>query len=106
MVDICSRLKSPVLRINETKTVRVSKRDSRRVTGLVLTNDRKVSLGREEKHRIRAWVHHFVTNKLQADQVLKLRGMLNYIHSVEPSFIRRLVKKYGADVIRRIRRGD
>jgi len=103
--DLCSRLKSPVLTINREKTVRVSKRDARRVTGLVLTNDSKVSLGREEKRQIRAWVHHFVTNRLEADQVPRLRGMLNYVNSVEPAFLRRLVTKYGADAIRRLQTG-
>ncbi len=103
--DLCGRLKSPVLTINQEKTVRVSKRDARRVTGLVLTNDRKVSLGREDKRRIRAWVHHFVTNRLEMDQIPRLRGMLNYVNSVEPAFIRRLSKKYGADVIGRLQTG-
>lgn len=106
VMDLCRRSKSPALRINEKKTVRVSKRDSRRVTGLVLTNDRKVSLGHDEKRRIRAWVHHFVTNRLDAEQRLKLRGMLNYVNSVEPAFIKRLAKKYGPDVIRRLRTSD
>jgi len=103
--DLCSRLKSPVLTINHEKTVRVSKRDARRVTGLVLTNDSKVSLGREEKRQIRAWVHHFVTNRLEADQVPRLRGMLNYVNSVEPAFLRRLVTRYGVDAMRRLQTG-
>jgi len=106
VLTLCSRSKSPPLTINQEKTVRVSKRDARRVTGLVLTNDRKVSLGREEKRRIRAWVHHFVTNRLDADQTLKLRGMLNYVNSVEPAFMRRLRKKYGPDTITRLQTGE
>jgi RNA-directed DNA polymerase len=106
VVELCRRSKSPSLAINQEKTVRVSKRDARRVTGLVLTNDRKVSLGRDEKRRIRAWVHHFVTNRLNADRILKLRGMLNYVNSVEPAFMRRLRNKYGADTITRLQRGQ
>lgn len=99
--EICSRLRSPSLTINQQKTVRVSKRESRRVTGLVLTNERKVSLGRNEKRRIRAFVHHFATDKLDANEIGKLRGMLAYVNSVEPDFMRRLGKKYGAATIRR-----
>lgn len=101
VIEWCARSKSPVLTVNQRKTVRVSKRDARRVTGLVLTNDRKVSLGRETKRRIRAWMHHFVTGRLEAEQVLKLRGMLAYVNSVEPPFMRRLRKKYGADAVKR-----
>ncbi len=103
--NLSSRIKSPALTINEDKTVRVSKRDARRVTGLVLTNDQKISLGREQKRAIRASVHHFATNRLDADQTLKLRGMLNYVNSVEPAFMRRLRKKYGANTIRHLQTG-
>jgi hypothetical protein len=101
VIDWCGRSKSPALTINPGKTVRVTKRDARRVTGLVLTNDRKVSLGRETKRRIRAWMHHFVMGRLGSEQVLKLRGMLAYVNSVEPTFMRRLRKKYGTDAVKR-----
>lgn len=106
ILDLVRRLRSPSLTVNQSKTVRVSKKDSRRVTGLVLTNDEKVSLGRDQKRRIRAWVHHFSTGQLNADQTLKLRGMLNYVNSVEPSFMKRLRKKYGARTIRRLQIGE
>jgi RNA-directed DNA polymerase len=106
VLDLCKRMTSPELTINKKKTVRVSKRDSRRVTGLVLTNDNKVSLGHEEKRRIRASVHHFVTNQLSPDETLRLRGMLNYVNSVEPTFLRRLRKKYGRETIRRLQTGN
>jgi hypothetical protein len=101
VIDWCARSKSPVLSVNQSKTVRVSRSDARRVTGLVLTNDRRVSLGREVKRLLRASVHHFVTGKLTTEETLKLRGMLSYVNSVEPTFLRRLRKKYGADQIQR-----
>lgn len=105
VLTLVRRLRSPALEINQQKTVRVSKKDARRVTGLVVTNDEKVSLGREQKRRIRAWMHHFATNRLEEDEVIRLRGMFNYVLSVEPTFARRLRKKYGAQVIRRLRGG-
>ncbi len=101
VLDWCDRSTSPVLAVNQAKTVRVTKREARRVTGLVLTNDRKVSLGRETKRRIRASMHHFITGRLKAEDILKLRGMLAYVNSVERTFMRRLRKKYGADAVRR-----
>ncbi|HEV3332635.1 MAG TPA: retron St85 family effector protein [Bryobacteraceae bacterium] len=103
--EICNRLRSPSLTLNLEKTVRVSKRESRRVTGLVLTNDRRVSLGRDVKRKIRAWVHHSVMNRLSEEQTLKLRGMLNYVNSVEPAFLQRLMDKYGVKAISRIQAG-
>jgi len=105
VTDLCRRTQSPSLTLNQEKIVRVSKKDARRVTGLVLTNDNKVSLGRDEKRRIRAWVHRHVTNRLNTDEIPRLRGMLNYVHSVEPAFIRRLRKKYGAEVITHLMTG-
>ena len=101
VLQLCGRLRSPSLTINRSKTVRVSKREARRVTGLVLTNDQKVSLGREEKRRIRASVHHFVTERLADDEIMTLRGMLAYVNSVEPMFLQRLRQKYGTAAIMR-----
>lgn len=101
VIGWCSRSRSPRLTVNQSKTVRVSKREARRVTGLVLTNDRKVSLGRETKRRIRASLHHFVTGQMLPEDIPKLSGMLAYVNSVEPTFIRRLRKKYGSEAVRR-----
>ena len=103
MVDaLCERMVSPRLTLNREKTVRGSKKRSRRVTGLVLTNEGKVSLGRDQKRRIRAAVHHFVVGKLDKEQSGWLRGMLAFVRSVEPEYLNRLRAKYGADSIRRI----
>ena len=99
---ICENLESPRLTLNRRKTVRVSKKTSRRVTGLVLTNDAKVSLGRDYKRNIRAAVHHFITNRLTAKECAKLRGVLAYVNSVEPEYLGRLREHYGHDVIQRI----
>lgn len=99
---LCIGSESPRLVLNREKTVRVSKKRSRRVTGLVLTNQGQVSLGRDAKRGIRATVHHFLTGTLSREQVLSLRGMLAYVKSVEPSFLNRLRAKYGSENIRRI----
>ena len=101
VLNVSRRSVGLALSVNPDKTVRVSRKDSRRVTGLVLTNDGKVSLGREEKRRIRVQMHYFVTDRLKTEQILQLRGMLAYVHSVEPSFMSRLNKKYGAEAVRR-----
>jgi RNA-directed DNA polymerase len=50
---LCEITDSPHLNLNLAKTVRVSKKKSRRVTGLVLTNDGQVSLGRDQKRNPR-----------------------------------------------------
>ena len=106
--DVCARQKSPALVINVEKTARVSRRESRKVTGLILTNDGKVSIGRDMKRRIRASMHHFVTRRLAAKQTQELQGMLAFVNSVEPDFMHRLKYRYGdAEIQRCLRwRGD
>jgi hypothetical protein len=99
---LCARLHGPRLVLNREKTVRVSKKRSRKVTGLVLTNDGQVSLGRGAKRQIRASVHHFLLGKLNKEQAMSLRGMLAYVNSVEPEYLNRLRAKYGDESILRI----
>jgi hypothetical protein len=99
---LCAETRSPQLVLNAEKTVRVSKKRLRKVTGLVLTNEGQVSLGRDVKREIRAAVHYFLHGKLSREQALGLRGMLAYVNSVEPGFLNRLRVKYGSELIRRI----
>ncbi len=97
----CAKSLTPHLTINHDKTVRVSRADARRVTGLVLTNEGMVSLGRDMKRRIRAQVHQFSLGQLPVTDTARLSGMLAYVNSVEPSFLQRLRSKYGKEVIER-----
>jgi hypothetical protein len=92
---ICKRMMHPPLRLNAEKTVHASRGRSMRVTGLVLANSGEVSLGRDRKRLIRAQVHHFLVGKLSPEDAAKLRGMLAFVNSAEPTFIRRLRDHYG-----------
>ena len=100
--------KSPCTRNqSEARQVRVSKRDARRVTGLALTNDQKVSLVRNEKRRIRARMHYFVTGTIGVrTDPSQLRGTLAYVKSVEPRFLKRLRNKYGDNAIQACFKGN
>ena len=102
VAGLCTRRRSPRLTLNIEKTVRVSKKGSRKVTGLVLTNEGRISLGRDLKREISATVHYFLTGKLSKEETLSLRGTLAYANSVEPEFLNRLRAKYGPEVIRQI----
>lgn len=90
---------SPKLRINFDKTIFASKKRRRVVTGLVLTSDSRVSIGRDKKREIKALCHQFCKGVLSVDSLSYLRGYLSYVSSVEPDFIGVLQTKYGADVI-------
>lgn len=100
----CKEMRRPKLKLNSDKLVRVSKKTSRRITGLVITNDQKVSLGRDKKRELRASVHHFALGRLSDVEALQLKGMLAYVNAVEPSFLSRLRDRYGAEVITRIQK--
>ncbi|MBR0553648.1 retron St85 family RNA-directed DNA polymerase [Stakelama marina] len=89
----------PRLSINENKTVVATPRYHRQVTGLVLTNDQEVSLGRDRKRKISAAVHHAKHGELTVEAAARLSGTLAFVNSVEPEFLLRLERKYGREVI-------
>jgi RNA-directed DNA polymerase len=96
--EIVSYLPSPRLRFNPKKTIMLSRKSQRRVTGLVLSNDAKVSLGRARKRQLRAAVHHLILGKLSNEEVVQLRGWLAFARDVEPEFVRRLSSRYDPDM--------
>lgn len=95
---------SPKLTLNEAKTVVVAtKKYKRFVTGLILANDGKVSLGRDRKRRIRAAVHHYSLGKLQIAEQAKLAGMLAFANDIEPEFLSRLHARYGVAIFEQLK---
>ncbi|MBI5551542.1 MAG: RNA-directed DNA polymerase [Desulfobacterales bacterium] len=93
----------PKLQLNHKKTIFGSKAHRRIVTGLVLSNNDTVSLGREKKRRIRAQIHHLLLGRLDNKEISKLKGMLAFAHDIEPAFVERMVEKYGEKVIKSLR---
>ena len=98
------RLKSPKLKINERKTVFTSRKHTRIVTGLFLTSDKKISIGRTKKRYIRGMINRFIQGQLDEKELAYLRGFLAYVKGVEPVFLTRLRRKYGAKTIAEIMR--
>lgn len=87
----------PRLKLNENKTVVATKKFRRVVTGLVLTNQGEVSIGRDQKRLVRSMVHHCLTGRVNPEETMRLLGLLSHIRSVEPDFYQRLRAHYGAD---------
>ncbi|WP_158512724.1 retron St85 family RNA-directed DNA polymerase [Sphingobium sp. SYK-6] len=94
----------PRLNINPDKTISATKKYKRQVTGLILTNDGKVSLGRKRKREIRAEVHRALIGQLTNDQLMHVQGILAFVEDVEPDYLRRLESYYGAEFIRNLRK--
>ena len=100
------RVSWPFLQLNASKTVFASKRTNRHVTGLVISNEGRVSLGRNKKRRLKALVHQASIGKLDAETLESLRGWLNFAAFVEPEFLTTLIKKYTLKTMVSIRHGD
>lgn len=94
---ICNNSESPNIKLNLEKTVFVSKKNRRTVTGVVITNDETISLGRDKKRQIRAMIHNFITNDINDPDILnKINGYIAYAKDIEPEFIIRLAHTYEA----------
>lgn len=82
------------LRLNPAKVRHTSRKRTRRVTGLVLTPQGGISIGRDQKRKLSAMIHQF--GSLTTDDKKYLAGWLAYCQSVEPDFVNRLYSKYGS----------
>jgi len=87
----------PKLRLNPEKTVFSSKKGRRVITGLKVTPEHKVSLGREFKRSLRTKVYLAIHHALSPEDIASLRGLLAFAKDVEPDLLVRLQAKYGAE---------
>ncbi len=88
--------------INEMKTVFSSKAHNRHVTGITLTNDNKLSLGREKKRMLSSLIHQYKIGILNEEDSCYLQGSLAFSISIEPEFIKRMATKYSPQVVNTI----
>jgi RNA-directed DNA polymerase len=87
--------RQPRLTFNDEKRGLYTTAGRRIVTGLVLTPDGKVSLGRDRKRRISAALHHISTGRnVTLEHRQQTRGWLAYANSVEPNFVVAMSVKY------------
>ncbi len=96
------KCEGPKLFINNKKTIFTSRKRKRLATGLVLTSDRNVSLGRGPKRKIKALMFKFSSGTLEDPDLKYVRGFLAYANSVEPDFVESLRRKYGEEVVSRL----
>jgi RNA-directed DNA polymerase len=90
------------LRINQSKTAFSSKRHNRHVTGVTITNEATLSLGRERKRYIKHLVHQYTLHKLDKADGYHLQGLLSFAKHIEPTFIEALNRKYTPLIIQQI----
>ena len=99
VLEALGRLRYPVLQLNAKKTIHVSKKNQRRVTGLILNNEGFVSLGRERKRIISSQIHKFSLGILDEPMTYVLQGLLGLAVDVEPSFVSSMRLKYGDSIL-------
>ncbi|WP_419816533.1 retron St85 family RNA-directed DNA polymerase [Glacieibacterium sp.] len=100
---VVKSINSPALTINEEKTVIATKKFRRVVTGLVLADDGRVTIGRDRKREIRASLHHALAGRMTAEDCQRLIGLLAFVHDVEPAFLIKLQDHYGLDFLDKLR---
>lgn len=85
--------------INQDKTTFLSRKYARRVTGLIITPDGKISIGRDKKRAIKSMIYSFTNGNLDPQQIASLSGHLSYIQDVDEAFFFSLKAKYGDGLI-------
>lgn len=93
---------SPRLSVNDDKTIFTSKKHKRSVTGIILTSNERLSIGRDQKRKIKSLCFQFSKGTLAVSQSSYLRGYLSFVSSVEPTFIESLRQKYGVVLMNQI----
>ena len=99
---ILSEIKYPSLTLNKKKERFCSFKGKVNVTGLNITPDHKISIGREKKKQISAMIHHYKNKKTTKKKLDELRGWLSYCKAVEPEFVKSMEKKYSNETIAEI----
>jgi RNA-directed DNA polymerase len=90
---------SPKVSLNHAKTCFMSRNCRRAVTGLILTPQGEVTIGRKNKRMVRALLCKAKYGKLGEKDAGYLQGYLAFLMDVEPSYFNSLALKYGAELV-------
>lgn len=92
--NLCKKVKFPKkLSVNHEKTVFTSKKHNRTLTGLVISNDGKIGIGREKKRKLRITAHKASLGLLSELELEKFRGVLAFLLSIDPNLSNYLKNK-------------
>lgn len=105
--EVKNKLREKGFVINSTKTWFKSKKSRRQITGLVLTENGRVSVGSEMRGNIKKMIYDRIVNGTGNPEVIL--GYLAFLQDVEPNVYNRYLIKYAAycsgDVIDAIKSG-
>lgn len=96
---VSNRFKFGSLQLNEQKTSYLSRKYRRSITGVILTPEGSLSIGRARKREIRHFVHLYKSGELKDELRWKVGGLIAFANDVEPAFVLSLKDKYGSDTV-------
>lgn len=95
ITTLCSEISYPKnLKINDEKTIFTSKKYNRTLTGLVISNNGSISIGRNKKRKLRAMAHKAKLEQLSSEQRRTLIGQIAFLKSIDLTFANQLEEKY------------
>ncbi|HIC87612.1 MAG TPA: hypothetical protein EYP03_05355 [Aquificae bacterium] len=81
------------------KKIFTSKKRRRVITGLNITPDGKISVGRNKKRHIKSLIFKYTKKDIKLDDLNYLKGYLSYLYSIEPEYLNNLRRKYSNEII-------
>ncbi|NMT63654.1 retron St85 family RNA-directed DNA polymerase [Marinobacter orientalis] len=87
-------IESPNLLLNPNKTQFINENTVKKVTGLFITQNEEITVGRKLKRKVRAMVHNFHKGNLSAKDKERLKGYLCYLSDVDPSYLRKVAPDF------------
>ncbi len=91
-----------LITLNERKTVFTSRAHNRHITGITITTEGSLSVGRERKRLISSLIHRYTLDSLSPDMTYYLQGLLSFAIYIEPDFRDRMSKKYSSHIITKL----
>jgi RNA-directed DNA polymerase len=91
--------------LNREKTAHLSRKYRRSITGLVITPQETVSIGRDRKIHLKSDVYAYSKGKLQPEERSRVAGLVAFVRDVEPAFYEILVRKYGRETVEGLQKG-
>ncbi|MCH4812479.1 retron St85 family RNA-directed DNA polymerase [Vreelandella neptunia] len=85
----------PKLELNISKRVSVSKKDWVSITGVTITCQKTLSVGRRRKRFVKSMIYKHMSEGLKQHNLSELNGLIAFIEHIEPGFKRKMIEKYG-----------
>lgn len=93
------------LSLNEGKSLRMTRKRRVTITGINVTCQSSISVGRGVKRKIKTEIYLVKTNNSDGVDVQRLRGLVSYCFGVEREFYNSLERKFGVDFMRNFMSG-